>query len=200
MVQTSCVKLTAFCCQDLWSPYINDNVYCGFGFPTLHNTIGVHPMACKVVHFYVRKSPSQSDQYVKVGSLLWLAGRFTHVKLYDFTRHRVYPLCVCDWVPGCKWMNCFFQNLGIFNWTWPEWRKMTVYFMWIRQLWWFIQGMNEFPRRNRNPLTRLWNSAIKLCNNAFNEIRRLLYLTDIRTHFIRKLGFFLSCKKCTLHC
>jgi len=48
-------------------------------------------MPCKVVHFYVRKSLSQSEQTSNFSLLIWLAGRFTHVEMYDFTRHRVYP-------------------------------------------------------------------------------------------------------------
>jgi len=48
-------------------------------------------MPYKVVHFYVRKSLSQSEQTSNFSLLNWLAGRFTHVEIYDFTRHRVYP-------------------------------------------------------------------------------------------------------------
>jgi len=42
-------------------------------------------MPCKVVHLSVRKSPSQSEQTSNFHLLIWLAGRFTHVQMYDFT-------------------------------------------------------------------------------------------------------------------
>jgi len=58
---------------------------------TLIDTIRVHPKPCKLVHFYVRKSPSQSEQTSNFSLLIWLAGRFTHVEMYEFTRPRVYP-------------------------------------------------------------------------------------------------------------
>jgi len=58
---------------------------------SLLHTIRVHPLPCKVVHFYVRKTPSQSEQTFNFYLLIWLAGSFTHVEMYDFTRHRVYP-------------------------------------------------------------------------------------------------------------
>jgi len=37
-------------------------------------TLRVHPMPCKVVHFHVRKSPSQSEQTSNFSLLIWLAG------------------------------------------------------------------------------------------------------------------------------
>jgi len=58
--------------------------------PTVYS-VRVHPMPCKVVHFYVRKFLSQSEQTSNFSLLIWLAGRFTHVEMYDFTVHRVYP-------------------------------------------------------------------------------------------------------------
>jgi len=39
-----------------------DNAQAGMICCITCSILGVHPMPCKVVHFYVRKSPSQSDQ------------------------------------------------------------------------------------------------------------------------------------------
>jgi len=43
------------------------------------------------VDFYARTSPSQSDQYLEVGSLLWLAESSTRVEIYESIRLQVYP-------------------------------------------------------------------------------------------------------------
>jgi len=75
------------------------NIYCkNFHIPVWvdcirnsEHTLRVHPMSCKVVHFYVRKSLSQSEQNSNFSLLIWLTGTFTHVEMYDFTRPRVYP-------------------------------------------------------------------------------------------------------------
>jgi len=56
-----------------------------------YKSVRVHPMPCKFVNFYVCKSPSQSEQTSNFFLLIWLARRFTHVEMYEFTRHRVYP-------------------------------------------------------------------------------------------------------------
>ena len=77
----------------------NRQLACSSTFLNNAEILRVHPMPCKLVHFYVRKSPSQSKQTSNFSLLIWLAGRFAHVEMYEFTRFWVYPYCIRIFTP-----------------------------------------------------------------------------------------------------